>query len=436
MHHVLSFSAPFYTFTQMSNLRRNTRGALQASNCCYDKFCLGLITKEADLCRGCFAFNEIHVKKKPQTEMGRQFQCLLPTAGAELPAAELEVIRRKVTSVAYSSIEDSSAVARRSDNEVTQPRETKASQEKKLVQLGNKLAHSEQKLVESQTKRKELQIEHFNCSQQHAREKQIMLEKNIRLSEEKNNLQETINNLQLELVAMQVAIDNAEGTASRASTNERKSFAKLSNLRRCQGMDCDPFQSSLSLLKNLSSNGSSDEDSVNGMFAANKKKTRQHIVNAVLESAVGNDVKKHVEVKFYKSLQEKFAPWKCLLHLDLEASVSFRGLNVIRKIEFYGEEKQKYRRGIINERTKLTRVAQELESYGRRFLPYELTKTSVQFNIEIATKYLLKKFKLWGHVKSKENVLIAATVDGGQLAWKITQISAGIKIVEERSINP
>jgi hypothetical protein len=103
--------------------------------------------------------------------MGRQFQCLLPTAGVELPAAELEVIRRKVTSVAYSSIEDSSAVARRSDNEVMQPHETKASQEKKLVQLGNKLAHSEQKLVELQMKWKELQIEHFNCSQQHAREK-------------------------------------------------------------------------------------------------------------------------------------------------------------------------------------------------------------------------------------------------------------------------
>jgi hypothetical protein len=70
----------------------NTRGALQASNSCDDKFCLGLITKEADLCRGCFAFNEIHVKKKPQMEMGRQFHCLLPTAGAELPAAELTVI--------------------------------------------------------------------------------------------------------------------------------------------------------------------------------------------------------------------------------------------------------------------------------------------------------------------------------------------------------
>ena len=37
---------------------------------------------------------------------------------------------------------------------------------------------------------------------------------------------------------------------------------------------------------------------------------------------------------------------------------------------------------------------------------------------------------------AKEDVLLAATVDGGQLAWKITQISAGLKIVDPRSINP
>lgn len=67
--------------------------------------------------------------------MGHQFQCILPTAGAELPVAELEVIRRKLTSVTYSSIEDSSAVATRSNNEVTQLCETKASQERGLFSL-------------------------------------------------------------------------------------------------------------------------------------------------------------------------------------------------------------------------------------------------------------------------------------------------------------
>jgi hypothetical protein len=84
----------------------------------------------------------------------------------------------------------------------------------------------------------------------------------------------------------------------------------------------------------------------------------------------------------------------------------------------------------------LSQIARELEIYGRNVLPYDLTKTSVRFNIKKATTYLLKKFELWDHVKGHEKVLLAATVDGGQLAWKLTQISAGIKMVDERSINP
>ncbi len=146
---------------------------------------------------------------------------------------------------------------------------------------------------------------------------------------------------------------------------------------------------------------------------------------------VGRDVTEEVESKFHKTIQEKIAPWKCLLHLDMAAAVSFRGINIIREIEFYGEEKKKYRSRIINEQTKLSRVAREMESYGATFLPYELTKNSVRFDIEKATTYLLKKKSLWDFVKNKQNVLLAATVDGGQLAWKLTQISAGIKIVDE-----
>jgi hypothetical protein len=47
----------------------------------------------------------------------------------------------------------------------------------------------------------------------------------------------------------------------------------------------------------------------------------------------------------------------------------------------------------------------------------------------------LRKFQLWDHVKDQGKVLLAATVDGGQLAWKLTQISACIKMVDEKSTN-
>jgi hypothetical protein len=32
----------------------------------------------------------------------------------------------------------------------------------------------------------------------------------------------------------------------------------------------------------------------------------------------------------------------------------------------------------------------------------------------------LKKIQLWDHVKYQGKVLLAATVDGGQLSWKLT----------------
>ena len=60
----------------------------------------------------------------------------------------------------------------------------------------------------------------------------------------------------------------------------------------------------------------------------------------------------------------------------------------------------------------------------------------MKFDIPTATKLGLEKYKLWNYIKNNQKVLLAATVDGGQLAWKLTQISAGIKIVDEKSINP
>jgi hypothetical protein len=237
---------------------------------------------------------------------------------------------------------------------------------------------------------------------------------------------------------MKLEVVDAERKASRLSTGERKAYAQLSNLQKSRGSKCDPVHSCVSLIKVLSGAGISEAEIVKGFLSAlcGKKKTRKHIVSALLDSIVGENIKADVEVAFYKSIQEKFAPWKCLLHLDLEASVSFRGVNIIRKIEFYGEEKVKYRRGIIQERTKLSRITKELEKYGKNFLPYDLTKTSVRFDIKKATTYLLKKFELWDYVKGHEKVFLAATVDSGQLAWKLMQISAGVKMVDERSINP
>jgi len=43
---------------------------------------------------------------------------------------------------------------------------------------------------------------------------------------------------------------------------------------------------------------------------------------------------------------------------------------------------------------------------------------------------------LWEFVERRELVTMAATVDGGELAWQLTQVSAGVKICDERAVDP
>ncbi len=51
---------------------------------------------------------------------------------------------------------------------------------------------------------------------------------------------------------------------------------------------------------------------------------------------------------------------------------------------------------------------------------------SIKFDVHTAIKFLMEKHGLWQRVLDGQQVQMAATVDGGELAWKLTQVSAGI----------
>jgi hypothetical protein len=148
------------------------------------------------------------------------------------------------------------------------------------------------------------------------------------------------------------------------------------------------------------------------------------------------EVSSQFEIKLYKQLQEKFLPWICLRELDLAATVSLRGYDVIRQIEFHTEDNKKYKRGLFQSRYQIARLARELEMHGKTILPFVLTTNSVEFNIPVAVKWLMEKHGLWDYVLHGDIVTMAATVDGGALAWKLSHVSAGIKFCDERTINP
>ena len=51
-------------------------------------------------------------------------------------------------------------------------------------------------------------------------------------------------------------------------------------------------------------------------------------------------------------------------------------------------------------------------------------------------KWLMEKHELWEYVLDGDTFMMTATVDGGTLAWKLTQVPASIKFYDKRTINP
>ncbi len=56
----------------------------------------------------------------------------------------------------------------------------------------------------------------------------------------------------------------------------------------------------------------------------------------------------------------------------------------------------------------------------------------MKFDVKTAVRWLLEKYGLWSYVERGDSVSTAATVDGGELAWQLMQVSAGIKICDAR----
>ncbi len=51
-------------------------------------------------------------------------------------------------------------------------------------------------------------------------------------------------------------------------------------------------------------------------------------------------------------------------------------------------------------------------------------------------KWLFEQYGLWCYIANGEQVTMAATCDGGEHAWRLTQASAGIKLLYPRAVDP
>jgi hypothetical protein len=66
-----------------------------------------------------------------------------------------------------------------------------------------------------------------------------------------------------------------------------------------------------------------------------------------------------------------------------------------------------------------------------------LNNNSIKFDVKRAIKFLLEKHRIWERMLNNLLVTMSATVDGGDLAWGLTQVSsAGVKIVDHKAKDP
>ena len=270
-------------------------------------------------------------------------------------------------------------------------------------------------------------------------------EEKFQLEEEKVQLEEENAHLQDKLTISESKEDALEKELERCLAESRKCKSRLrqcyTKIQRLSGPsqiagEMDPAKISEIIIRFLEESELSEEQVVEGFLSAIcvKKSYEKFISQGIINMNLPQ-VSSHYKSIMYKELKWKFRPWICLRELDKVATVSFRGYEVIRRIEFNGEE-AKYRQGLFYNRMELSRLSKELEEYGATILPYQLTSNAVKFDIQPAVKFILERYGLWGYVENKESVIAAATVDGGELAWKLTQISAGIKICDPRAVDP
>jgi len=455
-----------------ANLRKRT---------CYDAYLLNQLAF-AELCGNCRNYLAIPYKKKAQHEMGkRDYQCKAPgkeskiigvTAESPKPKKRIQdrvepqfwespivvghCARKKIKYKEINRELRSSVDARERDVERLDA-ELKCSQSKnedlsrgfhESQCRGNSLAEAlESTKFELVVTKEELAATKEELES--VKEALLLLQRDLEVvNQHVKNVEQECNLLKEEVSELEQKNEELSRREKVALTSLRQCRDKYHTLQgklrttrqQCETLVADsPSKAAIAVIKKLQQKEVADKDIVRGFMTAltKTKKLSSEVVSFLTEQE--NHIarlKKYFGDIRYKEIQEMFKPWVCLRELDLVATVSFRGYEVIRRIEFHEAENCKYMRGLFKNRQTLSRLSAQLEQYAGSILPYNITDNAVIFETKPAVRWLLQKYGLWDYVSNGENVQLAATVDGGELSWQLTQISAGVKICDARAIDP
>jgi len=435
-----------FLFVKMSKAARITRSSGKDFYTCYDYYVCNSL-KENAMCHKCRNYFNDPNKKKQQHERGVRFACEKPQkVGVQLTSNSRPRSPRKRKHAAVSSNE--SPLVGTTDST---PKRKKTKHQLLVQQLnGTVRNHAVQlEVMKAEKERADAELVKVN-------ERLLgSMACNVTIQNKYNDLltcsQEEIHQLTEKIALLEIKTRLLNKKLSKVKKNSKKKDYQIRCFQARSKDNIDPgetaaapFKSCSVLVKKLVEKKAPPKIVVTGIMEAlmAKKRFHCHIRNYVTSDEFCQSIPSIAEVlqkSVYNGIKEKFKPWVCLRELDLSGTVSLSGFDVIRKIEFSDLESSRYKRGILCSRSVLSRLARKLEKHAATVIPYTIDESSVKFDVSAALTFLLKKYKLWNRVRAAApdgKVLIAATCDGGSLAWNLSHVSAGIKLVDPKTVDP
>ncbi len=143
-----------------------------------------------------------------------------------------------------------------------------------------------------------------------------------------------------------------------------------------------------------------------------------------------NMIRKYVQA-------EVFVAWKILKAMDLapKGSLNYRGIETLRSVEGLG----KWEQGLLPASSTIQEKAQRIYQRGQVECPIRRTPSPLgemfTFEYEPTLHLILKTSQLY-EVAPRESVEICVTLDGAELCGYLNHLTAGVKIVDKRAVDP
>ncbi len=359
---------------------------------CYDKYAQGKF-EECELCYQCCNYHNLTVKKKPQNLMGHHFRCKYPSPKVEDPSfceessPCIQSPPRKSARPSISThrkqrphglVSNGSTSKEHYANDDSLPHKSacpsiRTSHKQSPCRQGSTLSNLKEHTANNECASSNCNLSAVEMDElQHAltvtRIAPIAIVHNeISPTDMNPMLLRSVNSLKEEVKAKDAELDKLKSQLNSLKAKVRKQLKQVHNTNHYHKRinDGSAKKETQQLIRKLRDTNIDSAEIVKGIIDTLMSNTylRRSVLPALKDHLDAHPkFSAFFETKIIEGIRYKFRPWICLQQLDLCATVSFRAFDIIRKIEFCNDEKQRYRRGLLPSRFTLGRMCRQLEN--------------------------------------------------------------------------